>query len=73
MQFGAGILYSRLGILYSDDRKKLGFEVRAYDLRRATLDLYGHFNATHTLQLFGGERDTLYSGRRTVFGIQSLF
>jgi ABC-type transporter Mla subunit MlaD len=72
-QAGGGVLYSRLGarLLYSPpNHKGLGFEVREYDLRTPTTDLYGNIELGRGLELFGGERDATHASRRTVFGLQ---
>ena len=72
---GGGVLYSRLGLLagYSPPVRGLGFETRAYDLRHPTIDGYGTLHAAPNVELYGGERDVLHSGRRTVFGLQLQF
>ncbi|MFN2461758.1 MAG: MlaD family protein [Candidatus Velthaea sp.] len=71
---GGGILYSRLGAVGSVTSKSgVGFEGRLYDLRRPTFDAYANFRAPHGVTLFGGERDALRAGRRTVFGLQLQF
>ncbi len=71
---GGGVLYSRLGLLAGyAPRTGLGLEARAYDLRHPTLDGYATLHAAPGIELFGGERDALHSGRRTVFGLQLQF
>jgi hypothetical protein len=71
---GGGVLYSRLGVLADyKTRTGVGFEARAYDLRHPTIDGYATLHAAPTVELFGGERDVLHSGRRTVFGLQLQF
>jgi ABC-type transporter Mla subunit MlaD len=69
-QYGAGVEYSRLGLMGSIANSKVGLEARAYDLRHPTVDAYGNIFVTPKLQLFGGERDLNHSSRRTVFGLQ---
>jgi len=69
-QYGGGMEYSRLGLTSSFSGPLAGIEFRAYDLRHPTLDAYGNLFLTPKLQLFGGERDTTHSDRRTVFGLQ---
>ncbi len=71
---GGGVLYSRLGVLADyGSRTGLGFETRAYDLRHPTIDGYATLHATSGVEIFGGERDVLHSGRRTVLGVQLQF
>jgi ABC-type transporter Mla subunit MlaD len=71
---GGGVLYSRLGVLANyAPRTGLGFEARAYDLRYPTIDGYATLHAAPGVEIFGGERDILHSGRRTVFGLQLQF
>lgn len=71
---GGGVLYSRLGLLAGyAPRAGLGLEARAYDLRHPTIDGYATLHAAPGFELFGGERDVLHSGRRTVFGLQLQF
>jgi ABC-type transporter Mla subunit MlaD len=71
---GGGVLYSRLGLLAGyAPRAGLGLEARAYDLRHPTIDGYATLHAAPGIELFGGERDVLHSGRRTVFGLQLQF
>jgi hypothetical protein len=68
------VLYSRLGALaeYAAPRG-FGFETLAYDVRHPTFDGYATLHAGPAVVLFGGERDVLHSGRRTVFGLQLQF
>ena len=70
---GGGILYSRLGVIGSYDRRAFGLEARAYDLRRPTLDLYGNFNLTTWAKMFLGQRDITHNDRRTTYGLQLQF
>jgi hypothetical protein len=71
---GGGVLYSRLGVIADyGARAGLGVEARAYDLRHPTVDGYATLHAAPGIELFGGERDVLHSGRRTVFGLQLQF
>jgi ABC-type transporter Mla subunit MlaD len=77
-QLGGGVLYSRLGMRAVFDPGKynepgLGFEGMIYDPRHPTADGYAHLRLGGGLQLFGGERDILHSGRRTVGGLQYQF
>jgi hypothetical protein len=48
----------------------LGFLGLIYDPRHPTADGYLNLHLGGGLQLFGGERDILHSGRRTAFGLQ---
>jgi ABC-type transporter Mla subunit MlaD len=74
LRVGGGVLYSRLGLLAGyAPRAGLGLEARAYDLRHPTVDGYATLHAAPGVELFGGERDVLHSGRRTVFGLQLQF
>jgi hypothetical protein len=70
---GGGVLYSNLGVMAQYNPGVLGAEVRFYDPAFPTLDAYGNINLAKGVQLFGGERDILHSGRRTVFGLQLQF
>jgi ABC-type transporter Mla subunit MlaD len=71
---GGGVLYSRLGLLAGyAPAGGLGLEARAYDLRHPTIDGYATLHAAPGIAIFGGERDILHSGRRTVFGLQLQF
>lgn len=73
LRFGGGVLYSRLGLISQYQMGRWGLDGRIYDPQHPTLDMYGDFNVSQKVQLFGGERDTLHSGRRTVFGLQLDF
>ncbi len=74
VRVGGGVLYSRLGALATyTSPGGLGFETRAYDLRHPTIDGYATLHAGPNIAVFGGERDVLHSGRRTVFGLQLQF
>jgi ABC-type transporter Mla subunit MlaD len=70
---GGGVLYNNLGGLVQYNPGLLGFEARLYDPQFPTLDAYGNINLSRGVQLFGGERDILHNGRRTVFGLQLQF
>ncbi|MGD0051098.1 MAG: MlaD family protein [Vulcanimicrobiaceae bacterium] len=72
---GGGVLYSRLGAraLYDPGASGLGFEGLVYDPRHPTADGYVNLKLGGGLGLFGGERDVLHTGRRTVFGLQLQF
>jgi ABC-type transporter Mla subunit MlaD len=72
-RIGAGILYSRLGVLAGLRGRHAGVEARFYDPRHPTLDAYGQLILSPRLQLFGGERDVLQRDRRSVFGFQTQF
>jgi phospholipid/cholesterol/gamma-HCH transport system substrate-binding protein len=70
---GAGILYSRFGVLGGYEKGRFGLEGRAYDPRRPTVDVYGNLSVTQFARLFLGQRDITHPERRTVFGIQLQF
>lgn len=73
---GGGLLYSRLGAraVFSPALSRgLGFDAMIYDPRHPTADAYASYGLGSGLQLFGGERDALHTGRRTVFGLQLQF
>lgn len=73
---GGGLLYSRLGAraVYSPALSKgLGFDAMVYDPRHPTADAYAQYGLGRGLMFFGGERDMLHTGRRTVFGLQLQF
>lgn len=72
-RIGAGILYSRLGVLAGLRGRHAGVEARLYDPRHPTLDTYGELILSPRLKLFGGERDLLQRDRRSVFGFQTQF
>jgi hypothetical protein len=72
-QIGAGVLYSKLGLatLFRPFGGPLGIDMRAYDPKHPTLDLYGDLRLAERLQLFYGERSIWGTGARTPsFGIQ---
>ena len=73
LSFGGGVLYSNLGVMAQYNPGVLGVDVRLYDPSFPTLDAYGNVNVTKGVQLFGGERDILHNGRRSVFGLQLQF
>ncbi len=74
LRVGGGVLYSRLGALATiGGPTGLGLETRIYDPRHPTLDGYATLHAAPNVELFGGERDILHSGRRTTFGLQLQF
>jgi hypothetical protein len=73
LRLGGGMLYSNLGGLIQYNPGLFGVEARLYDLQFPTLDAYGNVNVNKSVQLFGGERDILHNGRRTVFGLQLQF
>jgi ABC-type transporter Mla subunit MlaD len=73
VELGGGVLYSRLGVLGRYEPGPFSVEARLYDVRRPTFDAYGGFKLSPGIELFGGERDALRSGRRTVFGLQLQF
>jgi ABC-type transporter Mla subunit MlaD len=72
---GGGLLYSRLGAraIYNPGLNGLGFDALIYDPRHPTADGYLNLRVGGGLQIFGGERDILHSGRRTAFGLQFQF
>jgi ABC-type transporter Mla subunit MlaD len=73
IQIGGGVLSSRLGVLGRYEPGPFSVEARFYDVRRPTFDAYAGFKLVPGVELFGGERDALRSGRRTVFGLQLQF
>ena len=73
LSVGGGVLYNNLGVMAQYNPGVLGFETRIYDPAFPTVDAYGNLNLAHGFTLFGGERDILHSGRRTVFGLQLQF
>lgn len=71
-RFGGGVLYSNLGLraIYGNAREKgLGFDTELYGLQHPSFDQTIDLNLSHGLELYGGERDILHSGRRTTFGV----
>jgi ABC-type transporter Mla subunit MlaD len=76
LRAGGGVLYSRLGLVsqYKPVGKHgLGFQGALYDPQHPTFDAYGSIPIFEKVSVFGGERDILHSGRRTVFGLQLNF
>ena len=73
LQVGGGLMYSRLGVMARYDPGHFGIETRLYDPRHPTLDAYGNLKLKPGVVLFGGERDIINNGRRTVFGLQLQF
>lgn len=76
LRAGGGVLYSRLGVMsqYTPPRNRgVGFLGELYDPQHPTLDAYGTLPLVEKISIFGGERDILHSGRRTVFGLQLNF
>lgn len=73
-QFGAGVLYSQIGVLgqYAP-LHGLGFETRIYDLTYPMIDLYGNLHVAPGAELFFGERDITHASRRNTFGLQYQF
>jgi ABC-type transporter Mla subunit MlaD len=72
--FGAGVLYSQIGILgqYAPVHG-LGFETRIYDLTYPMIDLYGNLHLAPQMELFFGQRDITHASRRNTFGLQYQF
>ena len=71
---GAGILYSRLGVMGAIGAGIFGAEGKAYfDPKRSYLDGYLHFRPAKSIDIFGGERDILHPERRSVYGLQLQF
>jgi hypothetical protein len=56
--------------MFDPGQTGLGIEGLLYDPRHPTADGYLNLKLGGGLQLFGGERDILHTGRRTVFGLQ---
>jgi hypothetical protein len=74
LHFGAGVLYSQLGVLgqYAP-LHGLGFETRIYGLNYPMIDLYGNLHLTPSAELFFGQRDVTHASRRNTFGFQYQF
>ena len=73
LRAGGGVLYSRLGVMSQyqpGSNHGVGFAGALYDPQHPTLDAYGTLPIVPKMSIFGGERDILHSGRRTVFGLQ---
>jgi len=73
LRIGGGVLYDQLGIISEYNQHAFGLEGRLYDPRYLMLDLYGNFSIAPGARLFFGERDTLHTARRTVYGLQFQF
>jgi hypothetical protein len=73
LRIGGGVLYDQLGIISEYTQHAFGLEGRFYDLRYPMLDFYGNFAIAPGTRLFFGERDTLHTARRTVYGLQFQF
>jgi ABC-type transporter Mla subunit MlaD len=69
-RIGGGLLYSRLGVMGQYDDHGNGVDLRFYDPRHPTLDVYGDVHLTSWAQLFFGERAINQPQRRTDVGIQ---
>ncbi len=72
-RIGAGVLYSRLGVLGQYREGALGLETRLYDPRYPMLDIYGNVRLAPGTRLFFGQRDLTHAERRTIYGIQLQF
>lgn len=73
-QFGAGVLYSQIGVLAQyQPLRGLGLETRVYDLTYPMIDLYGNLHIAPGMQLFFGQRDINHASRRNTFGLQYQF
>lgn len=74
LHFGAGVLYSQLGILGQyKPLHGLGFETRIYGLNYPMIDLYGNLHLAPSAELFFGQRDVTHASRRNTFGFQYQF
>ncbi|HMF29629.1 MAG TPA: MlaD family protein [Candidatus Cybelea sp.] len=74
LHFGAGVLYSQLGVLGQyTPLHGLGFETRIYGLNYPMIDLYGNLHLTPGAELFFGQRDVTHASRRNTFGFQYQF
>ncbi|HXP91964.1 MAG TPA: MlaD family protein [Candidatus Binatia bacterium] len=75
LRAGAGVLYSTLGLMsqYTPPKSGIGFQGLIYNPQYPTMDAYGTLHVAPKAAIFGGERDILHSGRRTVFGLQLNF
>jgi phospholipid/cholesterol/gamma-HCH transport system substrate-binding protein len=72
--FSGGVLYSKLGAKAVYQPGPLGLDLRLYDPKHPTLDLYGDIQLSKRLQLFYGERGvTGQSTPSPSFGIQGSF
>jgi phospholipid/cholesterol/gamma-HCH transport system substrate-binding protein len=69
-----GVLYSKLGAKAVYQPGALGVDVRLYDPKHPTLDLYGDVRLSKRLQLFYGERGVMGPATPSpAFGIQGSF
>lgn len=74
LHFGAGVLYSQLGVLGQyTPLHGLGFETRIYGLNYPMIDLYGNLHLAPSASLFFGQRDVTHASRRNTFGFQYQF
>jgi len=74
LHFGAGVLYSQLGVLGQyTPLHGLGFETRIYGLNYPMVDLYGNLHLAPSAELFFGQRDVTHAARRNTFGFQYQF
>lgn len=72
--FSGGALYSKLGIKSVYQPGPVGVDVRLYDPKHPTLDLYGDVRLARHLQVFYGERNVFGPSTRTpTFGLQANF
>ena len=72
LRVGGGVLYSNLGVraIYRDPLGHgLGFDSELYGLQHPSYDQLVTYGLSKQIELFGGERDILHSGRRSTFGM----
>jgi hypothetical protein len=69
-----GVLYSQLGVKAIYHPGPVGIDVRLYNSKNPTLDLYGDVRIAHQLQLFYGERNVFGPSTQTpTFGLEASF
>jgi ABC-type transporter Mla subunit MlaD len=69
-----GVLYSNLGVKAVYLPGVLGVDMRLYNSKNPTLDLYGDVRLVHQLELFYGERNIFGPNTKTpTFGLQANF
>ena len=70
-RYGAGVLYSQVGLLGQYNDKLFGFETRIFNPQWPQIDVYGNFNVAKGFQLFVGERAVNQPVRRFTYGFQA--
>jgi hypothetical protein len=76
LTLSGGVLYSNLGVKAVYQPGPLGVDVRLYNSKNPTLDLYGDVRLARRVQIFYGERNLFGPNSQTptpTFGLQTNF